>query len=458
MNINYKNILNFISCEQIASNKDKTLEAYNTGAGNDFLGWTKYPYEYDQEEFARIKKAADFIKENAEVLVVIGIGGSYLGAKAVIEALKPYFANKGVEIVFCGHTLSSTYTKELIWFIEIVKKNPLMHDRNIIFILMILNKLSLEFEFCPSNVISKSGTTTEPAVAFRLCKELLEKKYKEEASKRIFATTDKARGALRTLATLEGYETFVVPDDIGGRYSWFTAVGLLPIACAGIDIDELMRGSRKAYDDFTTLSYEENPALIYASIRNLLYRQNKKIEVLVTYEPKLSFISEWWKQLFGESEGKDGVGLFPASLVYSTDLHSMGQYIQEGERIMFETILDVLEPNSDIVLKADEANLDGLNYLEGKNLSSVNKMAELGTILAHVDGGVPNVVLEVEKIDEYNIGYLLYFFMFSCGVCCYMQGINPFNQPGVESYKKNMFALLGKPGFEELKKELEKRL
>ena len=437
MNINYKNILNFVSCEQIASNKDKTLEAYNTlvnktGAGNDFLGWTKYPYEYDQEEFARIKKAADFIKENAEVLVVIGIGGSYLGAKAVIEALKPYFANKGVEIVFCGHTLSSTYTKELLDYLK---------DKS----------------FC-INVISKSGTTTEPAVAFRLCKELLEKKYKEEASKRIFATTDKARGALRTLATLEGYETFVVPDDIGGRYSWFTAVGLLPIACAGIDIDELMRGSRKAYDDFTTLSYEENPALIYASIRNLLYRQNKKIEVLVTYEPKLSFISEWWKQLFGESEGKDGVGLFPASLVYSTDLHSMGQYIQEGERIMFETILDVLEPNSDIVLNADEANLDGLNYLEGKNLSSVNKMAELGTILAHVDGGVPNVVLEVEKIDEYNIGYLLYFFMFSCGVCCYMQGINPFNQPGVESYKKNMFALLGKPGFEELKKELEKRL
>ena len=437
MNINYKNILNFVSCEQIASNKDKTLEAYNTlvnktGAGNDFLGWTKYPYEYDKEEFARIKKAADFIKENAEVLVVIGIGGSYLGAKAVIEALKPYFANKGVEIVFCGHTLSSTYTKELLDYLK---------DKS----------------FC-INVISKSGTTTEPAVAFRLCKELLEKKYKEEASKRIFATTDKARGALRTLATLEGYETFVVPDDIGGRYSWFTAVGLLPIACAGIDIDELMRGSRKAYDDFTTLSYEENPALIYASIRNLLYRQNKKIEVLVTYEPKLSFISEWWKQLFGESEGKDGVGLFPASLVYSTDLHSMGQYIQEGERIMFETILDVLEPNSDIVLKADEANLDGLNYLEGKNLSSVNKMAELGTILAHVDGGVPNVVLEVEKIDEYNIGYLLYFFMFSCGVCCYMQGINPFNQPGVESYKKNMFALLGKPGFEELKKELEKRL
>lgn len=437
MNINYKNILNFVSNEQIAANRENTLEAYNTlinktGAGNDFLGWTKYPYEYDQEEFARIKKAAEFIKENAEVLVVIGIGGSYLGAKAVIEALKPYFGNKGVEIVFCGHTLSSTYTKELLDYLK---------DKS----------------FC-INVISKSGTTTEPAVAFRLCKELLEEKYKEEASKRIFATTDKARGALRTLATLEGYETFVVPDDIGGRYSWFTAVGLLPIACAGIDIDELMRGSKTAYDDFTHLPYEKNPALIYASIRNLLYKQSKKIEVLVTYEPKLSFISEWWKQLFGESEGKDGVGLFPASLVYSTDLHSMGQYIQEGERIMFETILDIAKPNSDIILKADDANLDGLNYLQGKNLSSVNKMAELGTILAHVDGGVPNVVLEVEKIDEYNIGYLLYFFMFSCGVCCYMQGINPFNQPGVESYKKNMFALLGKPGFEELKKELEKRL
>lgn len=437
MRLNYKNILNFVSNEEIIANKEKTLEAFSTlvnktGAGNDFLGWTKYPYEYDQEEFARIKKAAEYIKANADVLVVIGIGGSYLGAKAVIEAMKPYFGNKGVEIVFCGHTLSSTYTHELLEYLK---------DKS----------------FC-INVISKSGTTTEPAVAFRLCKELLEEKYKEEASKRIFATTDKARGALRTLATQEGYETFVVPDDIGGRYSWFTAVGLLPIACAGIDIDELMRGSKEAYDELTTLEYTKNPALLYASIRNLLYRKSKKIEVLVTYEPKLSFISEWWKQLYGESEGKDGVGLFPASLVYSTDLHSMGQYIQEGERIMFETVLDIKEPNSDIVLKEDEANLDGLNYLKGQKLSGVNKMASLGTILAHVDGGVPNLVIEVDKIDEYNVGYLLYFFMFSCGVCCYMQGINPFNQPGVESYKKNMFALLGKPGFEELKKELEKRL
>ena len=437
MRLNYKNILNFVSNEEIITNKEKTLEAFSTlvnktGAGNDFLGWTKYPYEYDQEEFARIKKAAEYIKANADVLVVIGIGGSYLGAKAVIEAMKPYFGNKSVEIVFCGHTLSSTYTHELLEYLK---------DKS----------------FC-INVISKSGTTTEPAVAFRLCKELLEEKYKEEASKRIFATTDKARGALRTLATQESYETFVVPDDIGGRYSWFTAVGLLPIACAGIDIDELMRGSKEAYDELTTLEYAKNPALLYASIRNLLYRKSKKIEVLVTYEPKLSFISEWWKQLYGESEGKDGVGLFPASLVYSTDLHSMGQYIQEGERIMFETVLDIKEPTSDIVLKEDEANLDGLNYLKGQKLSGVNKMASLGTILAHVDGGVPNLVIEVDKIDEYNVGYLLYFFMFSCGVCCYMQGINPFNQPGVESYKKNMFALLGKPGFEELKKELEKRL
>ncbi len=437
MNLNYKNILNFVGQNEIDANKENTLKAYNTlvnktGAGNDFLGWIKYPYEYDQEEFARIKKAAEYIKNNADVLVVIGIGGSYLGAKAVIEAMKPYFGNKGVEIVFCGHTLSSTYTKELLDYLK---------DKS----------------FC-INVISKSGTTTEPAVAFRLCKELLESKYHEEASKRIFATTDKARGALRTLATQEGYETFIVPDDIGGRYSWFTAVGLLPIACAGIDIEEIMNGSKKAYDELTSLSYEDNPALKYASIRNLLYKKNKKIEVLVTYEPKLSFISEWWKQLYGESEGKDGIGLFPASLVYSTDLHSMGQYIQEGERIMFETVLEIKNPNSDIILKADEANLDGLNYLEGKNLDSVNKMAELGTILAHVDGGVPNLVLEINKIDEYNIGYLLYFFMFSCGVCCYMQDINPFNQPGVESYKKNMFALLGKPGFEDLKKELDKRL
>ena len=437
MRVNYKNVTSFVSEEQIKSNEPKVLEAFNTllnktGAGNDFLGWIKYPYEFDQEEFARIKKAAEYIKANADVLVVIGIGGSYLGAKAVIEAMKPYFKQEGVEIVFCGNSLSSTYMAELLDYLK---------DKS----------------FC-INVISKSGTTTEPAIAFRLCKELLESKYGKESSKRIFATTDKERGALRTLSTNEGYETFIVPDDIGGRYSWFTAVGLLPIACAGINIDDLMQGAKKAYDELTTLPYEQNPALLYASLINLLYKQDKKIEVLVTYEPKLSFISEWWKQLYGESEGKDNVGIFPASLVYSTDLHSMGQYIQEGERIMFETVLDIQNPEKDVTLKEEENNLDGLNYLKGQVLSSVNHKAELGTILAHVDGGVPNIVLEVEKIDAYNIGYLLYFFMLACGTCCYMHGINPFNQPGVESYKRNMFALLGKPGFEDLKKELDKRL
>lgn len=437
MKINYQNVLKFVSLEEIKNNESKALTAFNTllnktGEGNDFLGWIKYPYEYDHEEFARIKKAANFIKEHAEVLVVIGIGGSYLGAKAVIEALTPYFKKEGVEIVFCGNTLSSTYTAELLEYVK---------DKS----------------FC-INVISKSGTTTEPAVAFRLFKELLESKYGKEASKRIFATTDKTKGALRELSTSEGYETFIVPDDIGGRYSWFTAVGLLPIACAGIDIDSLMKGSKDAYDELTKLPYLENPALLYASIRNILYNKNKKIEVLVSYEPKLSFISEWWKQLFGESEGKDNLGVFPASLVYSTDLHSMGQYVQDGERIMFETILHINKPTSDLTLKEEQNNLDGLNYLKGKLLNSVNQKAELGTILAHVDGGVPNLVLEVEKIDAYYIGYLLYFFMLSCGTCCYMTGVNPFNQPGVESYKKNMFALLGKPGYESLQKELEKRL
>lgn len=437
MRVNYKNVTSFISEEQIKNNENKVLDAFNTllnktGDGNDFLGWIKYPYEFDKDEFARIKKAAKYIKENSEVLVVIGIGGSYLGAKAVIEALKPYFKKEGVEIVFCGNSLSSTYMSELLDYLK---------DKS----------------FC-INVISKSGTTTEPAIAFRLCKELLESKYGEESSKRIFATTDAAKGALRTLSTNEGYETFIVPDDIGGRYSWFTAVGLLPIACAGINIDELMNGAQHAYDELTTLPYNQNPALLYASLRNLLYKQNKIIEVLVTYEPKLSFISEWWKQLYGESEGKDNVGIFPASLVYSTDLHSMGQYIQEGERIMFETVLDIKEPELDVTLKEEENNLDGLNYLKGQVLSSVNHKAQLGTILAHVDGGVPNIVIEVERIDAYQIGYLLYFFMLSCGTCCYMHGINPFNQPGVESYKRNMFALLGKPGYEDLKKELDKRL
>lgn len=437
--LNTKNINQFISNDEILAAKDETLNARatvvnKTGAGNDFLGWVDYPLNYDKEEFARIKKAAKKINSDSEVLVVIGIGGSYLGAKAVIEAMKDYFpfSNK-TEIIFAGHTLSSTYASQLLKYLE--------------------NK---SFSI---NIISKSGTTTEPAISFRLCKDLLIKKYgNEEAAKRIYATTDKEKGALRNLATQEGYETFIVPDDIGGRYSWFTAVGLLPIAAAGISIDDLMEGAAKARKDCLETPYEQNDALQYAACRHLMYTKGKSVEILVSYEPKLSFISEWWKQLFAESEGKENKGLFPTSLVYSTDLHSLGQFVQEGTRIMFETVLNVVNPNENITLTEEDNNLDQLNYLSGKTLDGVNKMAMNGTILAHVDGGVPNMLLNIDKIDAENIGYLLYFFMFSCGVCCYLTGINPFNQPGVESYKKNMFALLEKPGYENLTEELKKRL
>lgn len=437
--VNYKNIQNLLPKEELLGLKEKAYAARKTlvektGAGNDFLGWINWTVDYDKEEYARIKKAAEKIRKDSEVLVVIGIGGSYLGAKAVIEAMKNYFpTEKEVEIIFAGQTLSSTYAAQLLKYLE--------------------NK---EFSI---NVISKSGTTTEPAVAFRLFKELLIKKYGQiEAAKRIYATTDKAKGALRVLATGEGYETFIVPDDIGGRYSWFTAVGLLPIAASGINIDDLMKGAEAARVDAINKEFEENSALLYAAARNSLYNKGLDVEILVSYEPKLSYISEWWKQLYGESEGKDFKGVFPASLVYSTDLHSMGQYVQEGKRIMFETVLNVERPEENIILKKEEVDLDQLNYLEGKDLDSVNKMAMQGTILAHVDGGVPNLVLSVEEINAYNVGYLLYFFMFSCGVCCYLTGVNPFNQPGVESYKKNMFALLEKPGFEAMTEELKKRL
>lgn len=436
--IDLKNVLKFVSQEEIRNNEACVLKAKDilvnkTGAGNDFLGWVEYPYNYDKEEFARIKKAAKKIQSDSEVLVVIGIGGSYLGAKAIIEALSPYFKKeKDLEVIFVGHNLSSTYAHELLEYLE--------------------NK---SFSI---NVISKSGTTTEPAIAFRLFKDLLIKKYGKEANNRIYATTDVAKGALRSLSNQEGYETFIVPDDVGGRYSWFTAVGLLPVAASGIDIDALMAGAKSALDDAKSVSYAENSCLLYASIRNLLYKQNKKIEVLVNFEPKLSFISEWWKQLYGESEGKDHKGLFPASLTYSTDLHSMGQYIQDGERLMFETVLNVVNPEKNIILTKEEQDLDGLNYLAGKDFDSVAKNAMNGTILAHVDGGVPNVVLNIEKLDAYEMGYLLYFFMFACGVSGYILDVNPFNQPGVEDYKKNMFALLGKPGYEELGKKLKERL
>ena len=436
--LDYKNTLKFLTEEEILKSEETALKARKTlvegtGEGNDFLGWVNYPKTYDQEEFARIKKAAEKIRKDSEVLVVIGIGGSYLGAKAIIEALSPYFKKeKDLEVIFAGHNLSSTYAAELLAYLE--------------------NK---EFSI---NVISKSGTTTEPAIAFRLFKELLEKKYGSDAASRIYATTDKARGALRTLATSEGYETFIVPDDVGGRYSWFTAVGLLPVAASGINIDELMQGAKDALVDATTKEYKENSCLQYAAVRNLLYNKNKLIEVLVNFEPKLSYVSEWWKQLYGESEGKDNIGLFPASLTYSTDLHSMGQFIQDGTRTMFETVLNIKNPEQNIILKKAEQDLDGLNYLAGTDADSVAKRAMEGTILAHVDGGVPNLVLNIEKLDAYTMGYLLYFFMFACGVSGYILDVNPFNQPGVEDYKKNMFALLGKPGYEELRKELLKRL
>ena len=435
--LNYKNALSFVSEEALNQNKENVLKAYKTlvnktGEGNDFLGWIEYPKNYDKEEFARIKKAAEKIRSNSEVLVVIGIGGSYLGAKAVIEALKPYFSTKkDLEIVFAGNSLSSTYLNQLLTYLE--------------------NK---DFSV---NVISKSGTTTEPAIAFRLCKELLIKKYHEKAAERIFATTDAKKGALRNLATQEGYETFVVPDDIGGRYSWFTAVGLLPIACAGIDIDALMKGSYDAMNDCVNNEYDSNDAMKYANMRNLLYK-TKQIEILVNFEPRLAYISEWWKQLYGESEGKDHKGLFPASLVYSTDLHSMGQYVQEGKGLMFETVLNVLNPEENLILRKEAEDLDQLNYLDQTKMDSVAKKAMQGTILAHVDGGVPNLVLEVEEMDAYHLGYLLYFFMFACGVSGYMLGVNPFNQPGVEAYKKNMFALLDKPGYESESAAIRQRL
>ena len=420
VSLNYKNVLNFVSEEEIKNNEKTVLDAKNIllnkkGEGADFLGWIEYANNYDKEEYTKIKIAAEKIRKNSDVLIVIGIGGSYLGAKAIIESLQPYFRkDKDLEVIFVGNNLSSSYMAEL--------------------------------------------TTTEPAIAFRLFRQLLIEKYGSNAHERIYATTDKEKGALRMLATNEGYETFVVPDDIGGRYSWFTAVGLLPVCASGINIDNLMKGASDAYYDCKNTKYLDNSSLLYASIRNLLYNKGKMVEVLVNYEPKLTFISEWWKQLYGESEGKDHKGLFPASLVYSTDLHSMGQYIQDGMRIMFETVVNIKKPQIDFILQNEENDLDGLNFLAGTNFDSVAKKAMQGTILAHVDGGVPNIVLEIESIDEYTIGYVLYFFMFSCGVSGYMLKVNPFNQPGVEDYKKNMFALLGKPGYENLRKKLLERL
>ena len=415
--------------------KAADMLANHNGPGGDFTGWVYLPRDYDKDEFARIKAAAKKIKEQSEVLVVIGIGGSYLGARAVVELLgSPNYNLKKKDtpdIYFAGNGLS---TDALLELIEIIG------DRDF-----------------SVNVISKSGTTTEPAVAFRIFKAMLEEKYgKEGAKERIYATTDKARGALKGLADTEGYEEFVVPDDIGGRFSVLTAVGLLPIAAAGIDIDALMAGAAKAMEEFGKGGLD-NQAWQYAAARHALYQQGKKIEMLACYEPNFRFFAEWWKQLYGESEGKEGKGLFPASVEFTADLHSMGQYIQEGKRLMFETVVK-FAPKGEFIIPNDPDNVDGLNFLSGKPLSFVAEQAMRGTILAHVDGGVPNVLIELPQISETSVGYLIYFFEYVCGLSGYLLKVNPFDQPGVEAYKKNMFALLGKPGYEEMKAELEARL
>ncbi len=441
----YKKASPFISEDEVKLMEKLVQSAKETlvkkeGAGNDFVGWLDLPVDYDKEEFDRIKKAADRIKGDSEVLVVIGIGGSYLGARAAIEFLRHGFYNnipkeqrKTPEIYFCGNSISTSYLAGLM---------DVIGDRDF-----------------SVNVISKSGTTTEPAIAFRIFKEKLEAKYgKEEAAKRIYATTDKARGALKNLATEEGYETFVVPDDVGGRFSVLTAVGLLPIAVSGADIDKLMEGAASGRKRAMEAPFAENDALQYAAIRNILLRKGKAIEILANYEPSLHYISEWWKQLYGESEGKDQKGLFPASVDLTTDLHSMGQYIQDGARILFETVMNVEKSRETIVIKEEEVDLDGLNYLAGKDVDFVNKNAMNGTVLAHTDGNVPNLMVTIPEQNEFYLGELFYFFEFAVGVSGYVLGVNPFNQPGVESYKKNMFALLGKPGYEEMRKELLDRL
>ena len=409
-----------------------------SGKGNDFLGWIDLPENYDKEEFARIKAAAEKIKKSCDVFIVIGIGGSYLGARAVIEVLKsPVYNNlekDTPDIYFSGCNISAQSLNELLSICE-------------------------GKDVC-INVISKSGTTTEPAVAFRVFRALLEKKYGVEgARERIFVTTDKAKGTLKKFSTEAGYETFVVPDDVGGRFSVLTAVGLLPIAVSGINIDALMQGAADAAKEYVANDdVDTNNCLKYVAYRNLMYRQGKTVEILANYEPYAAMFNEWWKQLYGESEGKDGKGLFPASVIFSTDLHSLGQFIQDGTRTVFETVVSVLDTDEKLTIPYDEANVDGLNFLAGADLNEVNKMAMRGTILAHIDGNAPNILIEVADKSEYSLGHLIYFFEFACGVSGYVLGVNPFDQPGVEAYKKNMFALLGKPGYEEQKKLLEERL
>ena len=435
----------FISEEEFSNMKNIVMQSKEqlvakNGAGNDFLGWIDLPVDYDKDEFARIKKAADKIRNDSDVLLVIGIGGSYLGARAAIEFLRHSFYNsvsaeirKTPEIYYVGNSISTTYMAHL---------KEVIGDR--------------DFSI---NMISKSGTTTEPAIAFRVFKKMLIDKYgREEANKRIYATTDKARGALKKVATEEGYESFIVPDDVGGRFSVLTAVGLLPIAVSGADIDKLMEGAAAMREQCLNNAYENTASLQYAAARNILLRKGKGIEILANYEPSLHFVSEWWKQLYGESEGKDQRGIFPASFDLTTDLHSMGQFIQDGQRTLFETVIELEDAGAEILLEQEEVDLDGLNYLAGKSVDFVNKSAMKGTKLAHIDGGVPVLGITIPDKSEYTLGQLFYFFEFACGVSGYILGVNPFNQPGVESYKKNMFALLGKPGYEEMGAALKARL
>lgn len=445
LSLDLSKVAPYLQMEEIEYMEDLVQSAHKklhegTGAGNDFLGWVDLPVNYDKAEFSRIKEAAKRIQETSEVLVVIGIGGSYLGARAAIEMLTNNFYNvlskedrKAPQIFYVGNNISATYMKQLLQAIE-------GKDISV-------------------NVISKSGTTTEPAIAFRIFKDLLEKKYgKEEAKKRIYATTDASKGALKTLADAEGYETFVIPDNVGGRFSVLTAVGLLPIAAAGVDIDEMMKGAADARETYMNPSVKENDCYKYAAARNALYNKGKLIEILVNYEPSLHYFNEWWKQLYGESEGKDNKGIFPAAVDFSTDLHSMGQYIQEGRRDLFETVLNVEEAQESVMIEATEDNIDGLNFLAGKDMNFVNHKAFQGTLLAHNDGGVPNMVLNIPELTPYYFGQMVYFFEKACGISGYILGVNPFNQPGVEAYKKNMFALLGKPGYEDLKADLEEKL
>lgn len=445
LRFDYSKALDFVGQHEVDYLKEPVRVAHQqlhkgTGAGSDYLGWIDLPVNYDKEEFARIAQAASKIRSDSDVLVVIGIGGSYLGARAAIEMLSHTFYNllskeqRGAPtVVFAGNNISSTYMAHLLQLLE-----------------------GKDFSL---NVISKSGTTTEPAVAFRILKDALEAKYGKEAAKsRIYATTDQARGALKKLATEEGYESFVIPDDVGGRYSVLTAVGLLPIAVAGINIDEMMKGAADASKEYANEDLASNASYQYAAVRNALYRKGKTTEILVNYEPTLHYFSEWWKQLYGESEGKDNKGIYPAAVDFSTDLHSMGQFIQEGTRNIFETVIQVDKPKEEITIERDPADLDGLNFLAGQTMDFVNKKAFQGTLLAHTDGGVPNLVVTIPEISPYWFGYIVYFFEKACGVSGYLLGVNPFDQPGVEAYKKNMFALLGKPGFEKEKAELESRL